>query len=154
HHTGWLYVNGALVGINTNMTIVPADIGPTFNDWLGRSQYNDPMFNGSIDEFRVWNGSLTPLQVAINAAAGPDLVGPVDPGALQAVHLVVSSNLVKHGQSPATVYADFSSISNVNVSTLGAVFTSSDTNVVVIDPNGVMHGIATGTVTISSTYNG
>ena len=154
HHTGWLYVDGALVAINTNLTLVPFDIGPTFNDWLGRSQYNDPMFNGSIDEFRIWNGSLTPLQVAINAAAGPDRVGPVDPGALQAVHLTVSSKLVKHAVKPAVVHADFADINNVNVTTLGTAFSSSDTNVVLIDARGVMTAAGTGTATLTASYNG
>ena len=42
-HTGMLYVNGALVAVNTNMTLTPASLGPTTNNWLGRSQYgNDP----------------------------------------------------------------------------------------------------------------
>ncbi len=154
HHTGWLYVNGALVAINTNQTLVPADIGPTVNDWLGRSQYNDPMFNGSIDEFRIWNGSLTPLQVAINAAAGPDTVGPVDPGTLQAVHLSVDANIVLHAQRPAALYADFTLVTNVNVTTLGTTFTSSNTNVVTVNASGVLKAVATGTATITASYSG
>jgi hypothetical protein len=154
HHTGWLYVNGALVAINTNMTLVPADIGPTVNDWLGRSQYNDPMFNGSIDEFRIWNGSLTALQVAINAAAGPNTVGPVDPGALQAIHLSVATNMVLHAQRPATVYADFTIISNVNVTTLGSTFSSSNTNVVTVNASGVVSAVGTGTATLTASDSG
>jgi hypothetical protein len=154
HHTGWLYVNGALVAINTNMTLVPADIGPTVNDWLGRSQYNDPMFSGSIDEFRIWNGSLTALQVAINAAAGPNTVGPVDPGALQAIHLSVDTNVVLHAQRPATVYADFTIISNVNVTTLGSTFSSSNTNVVTVNASGVVSAVGTGTATLTASNSG
>ena len=154
HHTGWLYVNGALVAINTNMTLVPADIGTSVNDWLGRSQYNDPMFNGTIDEFRIWNGSLTALQVAINAAAGPNTVGPVDPGTLQAIHLSVDTNIVVHAQRPAAVYADFTIISNVNVTTLGSTFSSSNTNVVTVSASGVVNAIGTGTATLTASYSG
>lgn len=41
--------------------------------YLGRSLYNgDPLYNGSIDEMRIWGGALTPAQVAADFAAGPD----------------------------------------------------------------------------------
>src|SRR5439155_1649540 len=53
-HTGFLYVNGVLVGSNLNMTITPAAVGPTFNDWLGKSQFAaDPYFNVTIDDSTV-----------------------------------------------------------------------------------------------------
>src|SRR5262249_23693740 len=56
HRTGWLYVNGALVAVNNNVFVTPQDIGPSLNDWLGRSQYGtDPAFTGSINEFRIYN---------------------------------------------------------------------------------------------------
>src|SRR5262249_6304140 len=121
-HTGRLYVNGALVGVNNNMTFTPADIGPTVNEWLRRSQSNDPALHGSIDEFRIWNGPLSPLQVAINAAAGPDTVGPSDPGALQAVRLTLNGTMGKGDQQQATLSGDFASVSNVNVTTLNSTF--------------------------------
>src|ERR1035437_5521452 len=53
--TGWLYVNGVLVGSNTRMTLTPASLGDTVNDWIGRSQWNDPLFKGSISDFRIYN---------------------------------------------------------------------------------------------------
>jgi DUF1680 family protein len=59
-HTGLLYVNGALVAANSNMTFTPAVIGNTANNWLGRSEYGgDPYFKGSIDEFRIYNTALS-----------------------------------------------------------------------------------------------
>jgi DUF1680 family protein len=59
-HTGALYVNGVLVAVNTNMTLTPGSLGPTANNWLGRSQYgNDPYFKGSIDELRIYNVALS-----------------------------------------------------------------------------------------------
>ncbi|MGA2174894.1 MAG: lamin tail domain-containing protein, partial [Verrucomicrobiota bacterium] len=79
-HLGTLYVNGALVGSNTSMAFTPALIGPTANDWLGRSQYGaDPYFLGTIDEFRIYNTPLSAATVAWDYQAGPDkfLVGPV-----------------------------------------------------------------------------
>ncbi len=154
HHTGWLYVNGALVGINTNMTLTPADIGSTVNDWLGRSQYNDPAFNGTIDEFRIWNGALSPLQVAINAAAGPDRVGPADPGALQDVRLTVNAAMVKRALQQSTLFGDFASVTNVNVTTLGATFASSDATVLSVNASGLIYAVGAGTATVTANYNG
>lgn len=42
------------------------------NNWLGRSQYNDPYFNGSFNEFRLYDGAMTAAQVATSFAAGAD----------------------------------------------------------------------------------
>ncbi len=78
---GRLYVNGALVGENASVTITPAMLGHTVNNWLGRSQWiGDPFFNGSITEFRIYDGVLTPDKVQQSYNAGPDVClwdGPV-----------------------------------------------------------------------------
>jgi alpha-L-arabinofuranosidase len=79
-HTGLLYVNGVPVGTNANMTLTPAALGPTVNNWLGRSQFGaDPYFNGAFDEFRIWNVALSSNSVAQNYLLGPDQIagGPV-----------------------------------------------------------------------------
>jgi hypothetical protein len=66
--TGKLYVNGVLVGSNPKMTIKPSDLGNTTHNWLGRSQFaSDPYLDGRIDDFRIYNRSLS--QVAIEALA-------------------------------------------------------------------------------------
>ena len=155
HHSGSLYADGALVGINTNVTLTPQDIGSMFNDWLGRSQYGgDDVFNGTIDEFRIWSGALSPLRVAINAAVGPDTIGPSDPGTLQSIRLSLDATIIKGGHGYASVAGDFSSVSNVNVSTLGTTYSSSDTNVATVDANGLIQGISVGTATITATDQG
>ncbi len=62
---GTLYVDGAAVGQNTDLELAPFQLGPTSHDWIGRSQYAaDPYFEGSIDDFRIYGGALTPEQVA------------------------------------------------------------------------------------------
>ena len=70
--TASLYVDGTRVGINSNVTIKPSDMGETTQNWLGRSQWPDPYFNGSIDEFRIYDGALTSTEVGDNFIAGPD----------------------------------------------------------------------------------
>ena len=72
--TAWLYVNGVLVGSNTDMSLTPAAIGNTTNDWIGRSQWNDPLFKGSISDFRIYNGALShgPRRASIHQFSGCD----------------------------------------------------------------------------------
>jgi hypothetical protein len=41
------------------------------NNWLGRAQWGDPLFDGLIDEFRVYDVALTAEEVAESFAAGP-----------------------------------------------------------------------------------
>jgi uncharacterized protein len=55
---GTLYLNGRAAGSNSAMTLNPASIGPG-NNWIGRSQYNDPALNAAIDEFHIFNRALT-----------------------------------------------------------------------------------------------
>jgi len=49
---GSLYVNGAPVASGT-IVANPTDMGPTVNDWLGRSQWPDPNFDGRLDEVHI-----------------------------------------------------------------------------------------------------
>ena len=64
--TGKLFVNGALVATNTAMTINPVDVGTTTN-YLGKSQWPDPLFNGLIDEARFFAYALGDAEVAAMA---------------------------------------------------------------------------------------
>lgn len=79
--TARLYVDGTLVGENTSFGYTPAQLGNTFNNWLGRSQFGaDSYFNGSIAEFRIYDGALTAAEVQQDFSAGPEVVlnsGPV-----------------------------------------------------------------------------
>jgi acetylxylan esterase len=70
-NTGILYVNGLPVGTNNAMTLRPASLGGTANNYLGRSQYPDPYLDGSIDEFRIYNAGLSAAEIAATAVLGP-----------------------------------------------------------------------------------
>lgn len=52
-----LYVNGE-VKSSANVTIKPSDFKPSKN-YIGKSQFNDPLFGGLIDEYRVYNRALS-----------------------------------------------------------------------------------------------
>lgn len=76
---GRLYVNGTQIGVNSNMTLTPADMGPTVNNWLGKSVWPDPYFNGTIDEFRIYDTALPASIVQSNFLNGPDAIATPPP---------------------------------------------------------------------------
>ncbi|MCF7976390.1 MAG: discoidin domain-containing protein [Phycisphaerae bacterium] len=71
--TGWHHVAGVIDSTTMEMTLyldgsvvaqgptasLPADAGVTTQNWLGRSQYPDPYYDGSLDEFRIYNRVLS-----------------------------------------------------------------------------------------------
>ncbi|HEY0499625.1 MAG TPA: LamG-like jellyroll fold domain-containing protein [Kutzneria sp.] len=76
-NTATLYVDGKVVGANPNMTLHPADLGTTTQNWLGRSQYSsDPQLNGQVDDFAVYGRALSAADVA-GLAAGQAAAGDV-----------------------------------------------------------------------------
>jgi hypothetical protein len=60
---GTLYINGAVVATNPALTLRPADLGAAANNYLGRSQFADPYFNGELDELRIYASALTAAQI-------------------------------------------------------------------------------------------
>jgi hypothetical protein len=73
---GTMYLNGQVAAIIYNFTNYPAVMGTTTNNYLGKSQYNDPYFVGSIDEFRIYQVALSASQIATSFANGPDGTPP------------------------------------------------------------------------------
>ncbi len=69
-NTGVLYLNGVPVGTNTAMTLKPSSLGNTSNNYLGKSQWADPYFNGLMDEFRIYSVALSPAEIAATYALG------------------------------------------------------------------------------------
>ncbi len=73
---GRLYMNGALVATRTGLTLSPAMLGVTAHNFLGRSTYGqDPYFDGSIAEFRIYDHRLSEEAVAASYQAGADSLG-------------------------------------------------------------------------------
>lgn len=60
--TAKLYVGGALKATASGVTIKPSDFQPSLN-YIGKSQWPDPLFNGMIDEFRVYNRVLSDAEI-------------------------------------------------------------------------------------------
>ena len=85
---GILYLDGVAVGTNASLTLNPASLGSTTQNYLGRSQSgSDPYMPGGLDEFRIYNAALSAAEIAASAALGPDqLLSPASPQ----LNLVVS----------------------------------------------------------------
>jgi hypothetical protein len=64
-----LYINGQRAG--TAAATLPLSVVDDRNNWIGRSQWGDPYYNGSMDEFRIYNGAFLDSDIAAHYAAGP-----------------------------------------------------------------------------------
>ena len=59
-----LYTNGIVaVSVTNVVTIAPASFNPALN-YLGKSQYADPLLNGSLDELFIYNYALSTTEIA------------------------------------------------------------------------------------------
>lgn len=67
-NTATLYINGAAVGTNTNVTLRPSDLGSTTRNYIGKSQYSDPYLSGTIDDFQIYGHALSAAEIATLAA--------------------------------------------------------------------------------------
>ena len=65
-----LYINGVEVGRNEAMTLNPSNLGITTQNWIGKSQWADPMLNGNIDDFRIYSRALDLAEIEALHNAG------------------------------------------------------------------------------------
>ncbi|MDH7598106.1 MAG: PA14 domain-containing protein [Sedimentisphaerales bacterium] len=74
-----LYYNGVIMGRNTlHMKLSQLTDN---NNWIGRSQWNDPLLVGAINEFRIWDTALSAAEIARHYLVGPDDTSLSEPGA-------------------------------------------------------------------------
>jgi hypothetical protein len=75
-HSLALYIDGALAG-STPFQSQLSELSDV-NNWLGLSQFStDPLFEGSLLEFRIYGAALSAEQMALSFDLGPD--APVTP---------------------------------------------------------------------------
>jgi len=154
--TACLYVNGILAGENTNFTLTPALIGSTTGNYIGGigSASIASNFQGSLLEFRTYQGALTPLEAAESDAVGPDQMQS-DAGALQDLRLVSPPPTGPGALFRLGVYADFANVTNVNISTQPDLVLSSDnTNVILVASDQRLLTVGFGTADITANYQG
>lgn len=62
NNTAKLYVNGEEAASADGITIKPSDFQPKVN-YIGKSMYPDPLFNGMLDEFSIFNYAMNADEV-------------------------------------------------------------------------------------------
>ena len=70
-----VYLNGTAAGSTTGVPLAPYQLYPyaAAANYIGRSQWpSDPYLNGIVDDFRIYQGALSPLQ--INEIANPTVL--------------------------------------------------------------------------------
>jgi hypothetical protein len=65
---GVLYVDGLQASLAPAISLRPADLGNTPNNYIGKSQFAgepepDPYLDGNIDDFRVYNRALSATEI-------------------------------------------------------------------------------------------
>jgi rhamnogalacturonan endolyase len=122
---GILYVNGIPAGTNSSMRLKPSLLNRTRQNYIGRSQWSaDPYLNGRVDDFRIYDGALTPDEIAMLltavgapprlAATGGDSQVTVSwPATHKGWHLQVQSNTLAAGVSTNWLIVPGSNQTNV-----------------------------------------
>ena len=122
---GILYVDGVAVGTNSSMTLKPASLGSTTQNFIGKSQFSDPYFNGLVDDFRIYGDALTAGEVAtfitplaaptnLTATAGKSLVALKWNAAARATSYNVLRSLTNGG-----AYSFVTSVTTTNCTNTG-----------------------------------
>jgi hypothetical protein len=67
-----LYSNVVLILSTTNF-IAPVSQAGLAGSWIGYSPYGDPGIDGSVDEYRIYNGRLSQQEIEASDVLGPDV---------------------------------------------------------------------------------
>jgi len=97
-HVVWVYdADGLMSKLYMNGVLVDAQVATSFpmsswvgldednNNWLGRSLWDDGMFQGTIYDFRIYNGIMTASEVAAHYADALASIGPTVPPVIQSI---------------------------------------------------------------------
>ncbi|WP_116127177.1 LamG-like jellyroll fold domain-containing protein [Lewinella sp. IMCC34183] len=58
-----LFIGGEMVAMMAGVTLSPADLGQTTQNYIGKSQYPDPPLRGAVDEFKIYNYALSEAEL-------------------------------------------------------------------------------------------
>lgn len=72
-----MYINGELTA-SGNIKIPVSDLEGSLNNYIGKSQYNDPLYKGCIDEVEIFNYAMTEDEIIENMAATASSVKTVE----------------------------------------------------------------------------
>ena len=152
-----IYTNGVLAGVNLAETVPLSSVSGSLA-YIARSLYDaDAYINMQVNEYRVWDSALNPLEVGGENLSGPDTVS-TDYGTVTDLSMTLQSPISVGGGTTPTITVTASGLPNpitVQTPDLGITYTSSNTNVVSVNPtNGAVLGVAAGTADIVADLGG
>lgn len=151
--TASLYDNGVMVSYMTGFNNTPESMGHTFNDYIGRSNWPDPYYNGTIDEFRIYNSPMTPAQVEANFEVGAGATNG-SAGALSSIRFNNPATALLGAIFQPILLGTYASLTNtVDISTMpGISYSSGNTNVITYGTDGKFHAVGLGSATLQASY--
>jgi hypothetical protein len=154
------YINGVLEYSVQNANPVIANIS-TNVAWIGHSPFSgDPYLTGSVDEFRIYSGALTPQEIAVSDLSGPNSTNR-EPGALLSISVPARTVPAFSGLIAPTILANYANLANFslipNISAapvVGLTLSSSNPNILTFVGNNMYQTFRPGVVTVTATYYG
>ncbi len=149
-----LYTNGVLVASTSTAGKHIASVNDVFS-YLGHSVWPlDPGLNGSIDEFRIYDGELNRFQIAASFQAGPNRTN-LNPGAITNLVLNPGSQPIPiYSARSVNTYLSFSQAGNFNVTGDPKLTLSSDNpRVFSVDSSGNIITTGLGTANLTGIYS-
>jgi hypothetical protein len=154
------YINGVLEYSVQNATAAIANIS-TNVVWIGHSPYSgDPFLTGSVDEFRIYSGALTPQEIAVSDASGPNSTNR-EPGALLSISVPNKTVPAFSGLIAPTILASYANLANFSLipnisaaSVVGLTLSSSDPTILTFVGNNLYQTFRPGVVTVTAIYFG
>jgi hypothetical protein len=149
-----LYTNGVLAVSGSTGGKYIASINDAFS-FLGHSLWSgDAWLNGSIDEFRIYDGELDKFQIAASYQAGPNQTN-YNVGTLTG--LVVNPGTMPIGLNATrqiAAYLNFSLASNVSViGDPNLTLSSDNTNVFTVSASGLLYATGVGSANLTGVYD-
>lgn len=151
-----LYLNGAASGPIASAATAEHIYALTndADDNIGKSQFAaDGTYNGSFDEFRIYNNALTPAQVEADYEAGAN-VTTASPGTLTAIQLNDPTSVAFNQTFAPSLLGTYSGLTNkLNITSYsGITYSSDNTNIIMFEASGSFQAVGYGTTTIRATY--
>jgi hypothetical protein len=155
---GNLYTNGVLVASLTlpNNTYTPGNIGGTSGtteNMLGNDVYGDDQFSGTVYEFRIWNGVVSPLYLAVSTVGGPS-VAETNLAPVSLAVTVTNSTMIAGLTQPASATGAFTGASGIPVTSYVTNWSSSNPDVLTVNGSGLITAVNPGSATVSAILNG
>jgi hypothetical protein len=106
-----------------------------------------------MNEFRIYEGVLDELAIALSLKAGPNAL-PITPGSLQSVSLKAPALFINNPTATqATLLGSFQNITDLDITGLSVVqLSSTDTNVFTVSATGALTPVSVGSASLIANY--